>query len=123
MDADKDNHAAAIFIPAEGPPAPRSTAPERSPGARSATAEGSPATRSTAAGGSATATVSGPAGTRPTRRQVLRGAGTGLGAAALAPVLGRSGSTAAASTRPAALAAGNRAVDFGQGWKFALVKP
>jgi beta-galactosidase len=58
---------------------------------------------------------------RPSRRQVLRGAGAGLGAAALAPVLGSS--AAGASTRLTARASGNRATDFGQGWKFALVNP
>jgi Glycosyl hydrolases family 2, sugar binding domain len=61
----------------------------------------------------------------PSRRQVLRGAGAGLGAAALAPVLAAGGRPADAATRTrlAARAAANRITDFGQGWKFALVNP
>ena len=59
----------------------------------------------------------------PSRRQVLRGAGAGLGAAALAPVLGMAGRPAAASTRLAQRAAGDRVTDFGRGWRFALVNP
>ena len=58
---------------------------------------------------------------RPSRRQILRGAGAGLGAAALGPVLGSS--AAGASTRLTARASGSRVTDFGQGWKFALVNP
>jgi beta-galactosidase len=56
----------------------------------------------------------------PSRRQVLRGAGTGLGAMALAPVLGMTGS---AQARVTARASGSRSTDFGQDWKFALVNP
>ena len=60
----------------------------------------------------------------PSRRQVLRGAGAGLGAAALAPVLGLGAWPAeAAQARLTARAAANRITDFGQGWKFALVNP
>ncbi len=68
-------------------------------------------------------TAAAPGQARPSRRQVLRGAGAGLGAAALAPVLGLAGSAAGASTRLTARASGSRATDFGQGWKFALVNP
>jgi beta-galactosidase len=68
-------------------------------------------------------TAAAPGQARPSRRQVLRGAGAGLGAAALAPVLGLGGSAAGASTRLTARASGGRATDFGQGWKFALVNP
>jgi beta-galactosidase len=59
----------------------------------------------------------------PSRRQVLRGAGAGLGAAALAPVLGAGPAGAASRARLTARAAANRLTDFGQGWKFALVNP
>src|SRR5450755_925027 len=61
----------------------------------------------------------------PSRRQVLRGAGAGLGAAALGPVLAAGGQPADAATRArlTARAAANRMTDFGQGWKFALVNP
>ncbi|HUY52856.1 MAG TPA: glycoside hydrolase family 2 TIM barrel-domain containing protein [Streptosporangiaceae bacterium] len=59
----------------------------------------------------------------PSRRQVLRGAGAGLGAVALAPVIGLQGHPADASTRVTARASGSRSTDFGQGWKFALVNP
>ena len=66
----------------------------------------------------------GPPGSGPSRRQVLRGAGAGLGAAALAPVLGLGERPAsAAQARLTARAAGGRVTDFGQGWKFALVNP
>jgi beta-galactosidase len=60
----------------------------------------------------------------PSRRQVLRGAGAGLGAVALAPVL-TAGQPAGAATRTrlTARAAANRLTDFGQDWKFALVNP
>ena len=55
---------------------------------------------------------------------MLRGAGAGLGAAALAPVLGLARRPAdAAQARLTARAAANRITDFGQGWKFALVNP
>src|SRR5216683_2614004 len=53
----------------------------------------------------------------PSRRQVLRVAGAGLGAAALAPVLGAGERPAdAARARLTARAAANRVTDFGQGW-------
>src|ERR1700722_13173903 len=58
----------------------------------------------------------------PSRRQVLRGAGAGLGAVALAPVLGASDRPADAA-RLAARAAPGRVTGFGQDWKFALVNP
>ena len=72
-------------------------------------------------------------GTNPSRRQLLRGAGAGLGAAALGPILARS---AQASDRPAAARAAIRgqgvagatepdpavrSYDFDQDWKFVLV--
>jgi beta-galactosidase len=59
----------------------------------------------------------------PSRRQVLRGAAAGLGAVALAPVLGMPGSPASAQARVTARASGSRATDFGQDWKFVLVNP
>src|SRR6266700_6618849 len=66
----------------------------------------------------------------PSRRQVLRGAGAGLGAAALAPVLGLAGSPGGPRGRPTdprgrvtARVSGNRSTDFGQDWKFVLVNP
>ena len=57
----------------------------------------------------------------PSRRQILRGAGAGLGAVALAPVL----AAGPAQARLTARAAANRIriTDFGQSWKFALVNP
>ncbi|MFI5066673.1 MAG: glycoside hydrolase family 2 TIM barrel-domain containing protein, partial [Streptosporangiales bacterium] len=60
----------------------------------------------------------------PSRRQVLRGTGAGLGAAALAPVL-RLGEpeAGAARARLTVRAAAGRVTDFGQGWKFSLVNP
>ena len=58
----------------------------------------------------------------PSRRQILRGAGAGLGAVALAPVLA-AGPADAAQARLTARAAANRMTDFGQSWKFALVNP
>ena len=72
--------------------------------------------------------ISGPAPTAaeaggPSRRQVLRGAAAGLGAAALAPVLGMAGSPASAQARVTARASGSRSTDFGQDWKFVLVNP
>src|SRR5437868_4689029 len=51
----------------------------------------------------------------PSRRQVLRGAGAGLGAAALGSVL------MSAAGAEAAGAPDSRSVDFGQGWRFVLV--
>ena len=66
----------------------------------------------------------GPQPPGPSRRQMLRGAGAGLGVAALAPVLGLGGRpTGADWARLTARAAGSRVTDFGQGWKFALVNP
>ena len=60
----------------------------------------------------------------PSRRQVLQGAGAGLGAAALAPLLGLGEEPAgAAQARLTARAAVNRITDFGPGWRFALVNP
>ena len=59
----------------------------------------------------------------PSRRQVLRGAAAGLGAAALVPVLGMAGSPASAQARVTARASGSRSTDFGQDWKFVLVNP
>jgi beta-galactosidase len=59
----------------------------------------------------------------PSRRQLLRGAGAGLGAAALAPVLGGGWPAEAAQARLTARAAADRITDFGQDWKFALVNP
>src|ERR1039457_4249431 len=72
--------------------------------------------------------ISGPAPTAaeaggPSRRQVLRGAAAGLGAAALVPVLGMAGSPASAQARVTARASGSRSTDFGQDWKFVLVNP
>ena len=57
---------------------------------------------------------------RPSRRQVLYGAGAGLGLAALAPVLGRERGPVG---RVTARAAAGRSMDFGQDWKFVLVNP
>ena len=51
-------------------------------------------------------TAAAPGQARPSRRQILRGAGAGLGAAALGPVLGLGGSAAGASTRLTARASG-----------------
>jgi beta-galactosidase len=59
----------------------------------------------------------------PSRRDMLRGAGVGLGVAALAPVFGVGGTAALAQTRVTARASGTRSTDFGQDWKFALVNP
>src|ERR1039457_5246944 len=84
----------------------------------------------------------------PSRRDLLRAAGAGLGAVALAPVLGmgeaadrgptrptaRAGGARApgfgrgeaadrATTRLTARASGARSTDFGQDWKFVLVNP
>jgi beta-galactosidase len=65
---------------------------------------------------------SGPAA-QPSRRQVLRGAGVGLGAVALAPVLGGAARPADARDRVTARRMGDRSLDFGQDWKFVLVNP
>ena len=59
----------------------------------------------------------------PSRRQVLRGAGAGLGAVALGQVLAAGPADAATRARLTARAAANRITDFGQSWKFALVNP
>ena len=59
----------------------------------------------------------------PSRRQVLRGAGVGLGAAAIAPVIRLTGGEAGAAPRVTARGDGARSLDFGQGWKFVLVNP
>ncbi|HEY4849259.1 MAG TPA: hypothetical protein VII22_00600, partial [Streptosporangiaceae bacterium] len=48
----------------------------------------------------------------PSRREVLRGAGAGLGVAALAPVFGMAGA-GQAQARMTARAEGARSVDFG----------
>src|ERR1700684_728031 len=65
-----------------------------------------------------------PRASGPSRRQVLRGAGAGLGAGGLAPVLTAAHPAGAATrTRLPARAAANRLTDFGQDWKFALVNP
>jgi len=60
---------------------------------------------------------------RPSRRQVLRGAGAGLGAVALAPMLGLAGRPTDPRGRVTARVSGNRSTDFDQDWKFALVNP
>jgi len=52
----------------------------------------------------------------PSRRQVLRGAGAGIGAAALGAVITPSAHAATAGTEPAA-----RSVEFDQDWRFVLV--
>jgi beta-galactosidase len=57
------------------------------------------------------------------RRDVLRATGIGLGAVALAPVLGRAGAPGQAQPRLTARASGTRSTDFGQAWKFVLVNP
>jgi len=67
------------------------------------------------------------AAARPSRRQLLYGAGAGLGLAALAPVprpashLG--GAVRGGGARVAARAAADRCLDFGHDWKFVLVNP
>ena len=63
------------------------------------------------------------AAARPSRRQVLYGAGASLGLAALAPVLGTGSRPAGHGSRVAARAAADRYLDFGQDWKFVLVNP
>src|SRR5258707_15860025 len=60
---------------------------------------------------------------QPTRRQILRGAGVGVGAAALAPVLAgpaQAGTQAAGAVSPEPT---GRSLNFNLGWKFALVTP
>ncbi|HEY7432486.1 MAG TPA: glycoside hydrolase family 2 TIM barrel-domain containing protein [Streptosporangiaceae bacterium] len=64
-----------------------------------------------------------PATGGPSRRQLLRGAGAGLGAVALAPMLGRGSRPADARDRVTARVAGDRALDLAQDWKFVLVNP
>jgi beta-galactosidase len=64
-----------------------------------------------------------PSRPQPTRRQVLRGAGAGVGAAALAPVLAgpaQAGTQAAGAVGPEPT---GRSLNFNLGWKFALVTP
>ncbi len=60
---------------------------------------------------------------RPSRRQVLRGTGVSLGAAALAPVLARTASAAQPASPAPAGADGGRSVDLDQDWRFVLVNP
>jgi beta-galactosidase len=85
----------------------------------------SPVTSSYAAPASGAADGTGVPGGRPSRRQVLRGAGAGLGAAALAPVLGTGVSArpvGGAASLPAAVPdLSGRQVNFDQAWKFVLV--
>jgi beta-galactosidase len=57
------------------------------------------------------------------RRDVLRATGIGLGAVALAPMLGMADAQGQAQSRLTARASGTRSTDFGQAWKFALVNP
>ncbi len=64
-----------------------------------------------------------PATGGPSRRQLLRGAGAGLGAVALAPMLGHGSRPADARDRVTARAAGDRSLDLAQDWKFVLVNP
>jgi beta-galactosidase len=59
----------------------------------------------------------------PSRRQILRGAGAGLGAIALAPALGLTGRPTDPRGRVTARVSGIRSWDFEQDWKFALVNP
>jgi beta-galactosidase len=59
----------------------------------------------------------------PSRRQLLRGAGMGLGVAALAPVFGVAGAAGQAQARQLARVSGTRSTDFGLDWKFVLVNP
>src|SRR5580704_6291125 len=65
----------------------------------------------------------GGAAAQPSRRQLLYGAGAGLGLAALAPVLRPGRRPAGEGARVAARAAADRCLDFGQDWKFVLVNP
>ena len=75
----------------------------------------------------ATAGAPDDAAARPSRRQLLYGAGAGLGLAALAPVLRPAGhlqgAAAGEGARVAAHAAADRSLDFGLDWKFVLVNP
>src|ERR1035438_10238789 len=59
----------------------------------------------------------------PSRRDLLRAAGAGLGAVALAPVFGMGEAADRATTRLTARASGARSTHFGQDWKFVLVNP
>jgi beta-galactosidase len=62
-------------------------------------------------------------GAQPSRRQVLRRAGAGLGAVALAPAIGRAAAPGE-SQDPLTLAlAGDRCLGFDQDWRFVLVNP
>src|SRR5438105_15899063 len=69
----------------------------------------------------------GAAAAQPSRRQLLDGAGAGLGLAAAAPVLRPASHLGGAGdgkgARVAARAAADRCLDFGQDWKFVLVNP
>ena len=60
---------------------------------------------------------------RPSRRQVLQGAGAGLSAVAVAPLLGVTGRPSDPRGRVTARVSGNRSWDFDQDWKFVLVNP
>jgi beta-galactosidase len=60
---------------------------------------------------------------QPSRRQLLRGAGAGLGAVALAPALSRLARPGDGRALVTARASGDRSLDFDQGWKFVLVNP
>src|SRR5450755_1723317 len=60
---------------------------------------------------------------RPSRRQVLQGAGAGLSAAALAPVLRLAGRPTDPRGRVTARVSGDRSWDFDRDWKFVLVNP
>jgi beta-galactosidase len=60
---------------------------------------------------------------RPSRRDLLRGAGAGLGVAAFAPVFRAGDGAVQAPARLTARASGARSVDFGRDWKFVLVNP
>jgi beta-galactosidase len=58
---------------------------------------------------------------RPSRRQVLLGAGGGLGAAALGPVFAAPAGAAAYSALADPMTASGRSFGFNEGWKFVLV--
>ena len=124
MSAGQDNHGPATPPPGGHP----ASHPASHPGSRSASSNASAAgSRNASAAANPAAGAAGQPGLQPpgpSRRQMLRGAGAGLGVAALAPVLGLGGRPAGADrARLTARAAGGRVTDFGQGWKFALVNP
>ena len=116
MGADQDNHAA---VPPHAGGHPAGSHPAGSHPAGSHPAGSHPAGSHPAGGHYASQPPDRPG---PSRRQVLRGAGAGLGAVALAPVLGATDRPADAA-RLTARAAPDRVTDFGQDWKFALVNP